>query len=581
MAAHLTGIAASSGLGIGRAFVFAPNLGPVQRESIEEREVAAEIVRYRGAVKTAVQQLTVLYEDALAKLGQEHAAIFEAQRMMLEDPTLDEGVVHRIESELHSAEKAAQEAFEEQALALESLGDAYFSARALDLRDILKRVQKCLRGEEAGAELKGIPAGTVIIASDLTPSDTASLDASKVAGIVLDMGGRTSHTAILARSLGIPAVVGTKEATLLIGSGDLVVVDGDRGEVFVNPSSEEEDRFRREVFSRTQAREKLKALKDLPAVTRDGRRVEVAVNIGGIKDVDLVLNSGADGVGLFRTEFLFIERSTMPSEEEQFEAYREVLQKLSPRPVVVRTLDAGGDKNIPYLELPREENPFLGYRAIRLCLNERELFRTQLRALLRASPYGKLKIMFPMIANIDELREAKKEFAAVKAELLGKGIPVSEDIEVGIMVEVPSAAVDADILAKECDFFSIGTNDLVQYTMAADRGNPKVSYLSSPFYPAVLKLIYRTIQEAHKAGIWVGMCGEMAGMPEAIGLLVGMGIDELSMSAGSVLDAKDIIRNSSVGELREWWNDVSSKATVDEVKSYLDVKLSQIRSQSK
>jgi len=572
----LKGIAASPGVNLGRAFLVRTMIPGDFREEIGKDEVEREIHRYRSALETASQELLRLQEDAERRLGKDKAAIFGAQRMMLEDPTLDEAVQSKIRDGLASAEKACTEACEEQAVILEGLGDQYLAARALDLRDIAKRLVRCLSGVSGRTIPADLPSGTVVVADDLAPSDTVLLDAGTVTGIVLDKGGRTSHTAILARSLGIPAVVGTGIATLSIRDADLVAVDGQRGEVTVNPDAEEEKRLRERAEAFLEEKKRLAALRDLPCITRDGRRIELSANIGNVPDVPLVINAGADGVGLFRTEFLFIDREDMPGEEEQFQAYKEVLSSLSPRPVVGRTLDAGGDKNIPYLNLRKEENPFLGLRAIRLCLKEKDIFRKQLRALLRASAYGKLRIMFPMISNVQELREAKREVQAVRAELEKGGIAVAADIQVGIMVEIPSAAIDADILAPECDFFSIGTNDLVQYTVAVDRGNPDVAYLSDPFHPAVLRLINRTIEEGHKRGIWVGMCGEMAGMPLAIPVLVGMGIDELSMAAGSVPKAKELVRKMDMDFAKRVWEEARVLSTAGEVREFLEGKLREL-----
>ena len=537
--------------------------------TISAAETATELARFDASVLSASQELRELQVDLVAKVGEDEAAIFEAQRMMLEDPAIRESVENHVVEDLVSAERAAVLACEEQAKILEGIDDPYLAARALDLRDIGKRLVRILSGGHDKGIPKELPDDAIIVASDLAPSDTASLNVEKVVAIVLDKGGRTSHTAILARSLGIPAVVATGEATSVIHEGDLVAVDGEAGLVTTNPDDQELLKLRSQAKAFAENRERLALLKELPAVTLDGKRVELAANIGNVGDADAAIRAGAEGVGLFRTEFLFIDRDTMPSEEEQFEAYKKVLSAFKPRPVVIRTLDIGGDKEIPYLNLPKEDNPFLGLRAIRLCLDRRDIFRTQLRALLRASVYGNMRIMFPMISNLGELREAKAELEKARAELLSEGVRVASGIQVGIMVEIPAAAVDADILAPECDFFSIGTNDLVQYTMACDRGNPKIAYLSEPFTPAVLRLIWRTIDEGHKQGIWVGMCGEMAGMPEAIPLLLAMGLDEFSMSAGAVPRAKETIRSLRFGDLSSVWDKVKRMGTAAEIKEYL------------
>lgn len=571
MKRRLEGIAASPGLCVGRAVraqcVSVEHAG----RSISPQEVEGEIQRWTEAVEAASRELDQIQQDVAKKLGQGEADIFGAQALMMRDPTLSEAVQGLVRHDLLSAEKATLQACEAHAKVLENLDDQYLAARALDMRDIGRRLVRCLLGLTADSCMpKVIEKNTVLVAEDLTPSETASLDFGKVSGIVLDKGGKTSHTAILARSFGIPAVVGLKDVTSAAETGDLVLVDGDKGVAIVDPGEEELAESRARILAMAERRRRLDLLRDLPSVTRDGRRVELAANIGGEEEVQLVKNAGAEGVGLFRTEFLFIHRDSMPSEEQQFQVYSKVLSELSPRPVVIRTLDAGGDKEIPYLHLPGEDNPFLGLRAIRLCLKEPGIFRTQLRALLRASVYGNLRIMFPMVACLAELRAAKKELQSVRAELEAEGVQVSEDIQVGIMVEVPSAAIEADLMAGECDFFSIGTNDLVQYTMACDRGNPAVGYLSDPFYPAVLRLISRTIEEGHKKNIWVGMCGEMAGMPAAIPLLVGMEIDELSMASSGAPAAKEIVRGLDSGRAASVWQAVRGMTSNTEIRSYLE-----------
>lgn len=567
---ELSGIAASPGFAIGKAVLVKTIDIEGAGRRIDSSEVDAEIKRFLDARDAASKELVALQEDVETKVGKEQAEIFGAQKLMLEDPGLEEAIVSAIREDLVSAEKAALASCESQAKMLQEIDDPYLAARALDLHDIGRRLVRTLLGVKDCGVPTNIPDNTVLIADDLAPSDTVSLDASKVSAIVLNKGGRTSHTAILARALGIPSVVGTGVATESIAQDDTVAVDGETGDVVVNPNPERLAEFQEKVKSFLDEKRRLEQLRDKEAVTLGGHRVELAANIGGAAEVDLVKNAGADGVGLFRTEFLFIDRETMPTEEEQFAVYKEVLAGLSPRPIVIRTLDAGGDKYIPYLNIPEEDNPFLGLRAIRLCLARKDIFKTQLRALLRASIYGNLRIMFPMVANLEELRSAKAVYEEVRRELQEEGVQVSDSIQVGIMIEVPSAAIAADVLAPECDFFSIGTNDLVQYTMACDRGNAAVSYLSDPFYPAVLRLIKRTIDEGHKHGIWVGMCGEMAGMPPAVPLLVSMGLDELSMAAGSVPRAKEIVRGLTDEDLKTVWDKVSRMSTRDEIKTYLE-----------
>lgn len=581
MKRRLEGIAASPGLCAGRAVLVECVDVEHAGRGISPKEVEGEIERWAEALETASKELAEIEQDVARKLGQAEAEIFGAQAMMMRDPTLGEAVQRMIRHDLISAEKATLQACEAHAKVLEGLDDQYLAARALDMRDIGKRLVRCLLGIKADSNVPRSPEeNTVLVAEDLTPSETASLDFTKVSGIVLNKGGKTSHTAILARSFGIPAVAGLSDVTSVARTGDTILVDGDKGIVTVDPGEDELRDSRARIEAMTERRKRLDSLRDLPSVTRDGRHIELSSNIGGEEEVQLVKNAGAEGVGLFRTEFLFIHKDSMPTEEQQFEVYSRVLEELRPRPVVIRTLDAGGDKEIPYLQLPGEENPFLGLRAIRLCLREPEIFRVQLRALLRASVYGNLRIMFPMVASLAELRAAKKEYESVKAELVAEGVKVSPDIQVGIMVEVPSAALEADVLAGECDFFSIGTNDLTQYTMACDRGNPAVGYLSDPFYPAVLRLIARTIEEGHKKGIWVGMCGEMAGMPAAIPLLAGMGIDELSMASSGAPAAKEVVRSLETAGAAEVWQKVKGMTSNTEIRSFLESRVEAARAGS-
>ncbi len=569
MRKRLRGVAGVPGLCIGHAVVMrGPNFEHVGR-SITTAEVMLEIARFQEASAVAFEQLQTLKKEMAQKVGDGQAGIFEAQAFMIADAHLASLVSRIISDELVSAEKATIKACEAQAKALESLPDPHLAARAADIRDIGKRVVSCLSdGSEPGSGTTLVD-GAVLVAEDLTPSGTAALDARAVSGIVLDKGGQTSHTAILARSLGIPAVMGVGNATEGVKDGDILAVDGDEGEVWVGPDPAEVEEFKKRIGTLLDRKRHLSVLKNLPAVTTDGSPILLTANIGGDKELGLVESAGAQGVGLLRTEFLFIGKEGHPSEDEQFETYKHILKRLAPKPVVIRTLDAGGDKHIGYLRLPPEDNPFLGLRAIRLCLRERAIFRTQLRALFRASVYGSLRIMFPMISDVTELRTAKQEALTVLAELEAQGIAVAPGIPLGIMVEVPSAAIQADVLANECDFFSIGTNDLVQYTMAADRGNSLVDYLSDPLYPSVLRLIERTVVEGHKKGIPVAMCGEMAGMSLAVPMLVGVGLDELSMDPAAIPVVKEIVRNLDSHEARSIWDHAVALDTIAEVKSYL------------
>ncbi|MCG0238591.1 MAG: phosphoenolpyruvate--protein phosphotransferase [Firmicutes bacterium] len=578
-AVELRGLGAAPGSHLGPAvLVQKAGLASTGRR-IRPEEAPAEVERLRAALARAEEELAALEAETRQRLGEEKAGILGAQRMMLQDPALVEAMVRRITEEHLGAEAACLKACEEQAAVLAALDDPYLAERAADVRDVGRRVVRCLTGAAESGLPKGLPPGAVLVAEDLLPSETASLDVQKVGAIVLERGGRTSHTVLIARALGIPVVVGAAGITGVVADGELLLVDGDQGTVVVAPEPERVQAYQAARAEAERERERLLALRDLPGATRDGHRVQVAANIGEPGEVAGVLAAGAEGIGLFRTEFLFLHREAMPTEEEQFEAYRTVLEAVKPRPVIIRTLDIGGDKPLPYLDLPKEENPFLGVRAIRLCFREPELFRRQLRALLRASPYGNLWIMFPMISCLEELRRAKAELAAVREELVAAGVAVADRIPVGIMIETPAAAMAADLLARECDFFSIGTNDLVQYTMAADRGNPALGELADPFHPAVLRLIARTIEEGHRHGIPVGMCGDMAGQPLAIPLLVGMGIDELSMPAPAVLRAKDLIRRADRATFVALWERVRGLATAREVRSCLEEALAELKSE--
>ncbi|WP_042356416.1 phosphoenolpyruvate--protein phosphotransferase [Bacillus rubiinfantis] len=558
----LQGIAASNGIAIAKAYrLVEPNLSFEQR-TIEEP--IAEVERYRKALEKAKTELETIRDQARKDLGADKAAIFEAHLLILSDPELNNPIEAKITSDKINAEAALKETADMFVMMFEQMDNEYMKERAADIRDVTKRVLAHLLNVQL-PNPSMIAEEVIIVAEDLTPSDTAQLNRQFVKGFTTNIGGRTSHSAIMARSLEIPAVVGTKNATQAINNGDFVIVDGLKGEVHVNPTPELVDEYRKVHQKYENQKAEWAKLVNEPTVSADGHHVELVANIGTPNDLKGVAANGGEGVGLYRTEFLYMGREQMPTEEEQFEAYKAVLEGMAGKPVVVRTLDIGGDKELPYLDLPNEMNPFLGFRAIRLCLDEQAIFRTQLRALLRASNYGNLKIMFPMIATLDEFRSAKGILEEEKQKLLAEGQTVSETIELGIMVEIPATAVLADQFAKEVDFFSIGTNDLIQYTMAADRMNQRVSYLYQPYNPSILRLVKMVIDAAHAEGKWAGMCGEMAGDETAIPVLLGLGLDEFSMSATSILRARSLIKNLKKSDMEELARRVLSMQTTSQV----------------
>lgn len=532
------GIAASKGYAIGKVFV--QEHEEIVITDAKVSDVAAEQAKLQSALDASREQLEKIKAKAAVEMGEEKAAVFEAHITLLDDPEFTGAMNLEIETNSINAMKAVENVTNTFVMIFESMEDAYMRERAADIKDVSKRIISNLAGK-GGDAFAITEANTIVVAHDLTPSDTAQLDRTKVIGFMTNIGGRTSHAAIMARTLEIPAVLGLGDITDAVKNGDTVILDGITGDVIINPSEEVIAEYQAKKEKFTAEQEELKKLIDVKTTTKSGKRVEVCGNIGKPEDVLGVIANGGDGVGLFRTEFLYMDRDNAPTEEEQYESYKFVLEKMEGKQVVIRTLDIGGDKTLPYLPLPEEMNPFLGYRAIRLCLDRKELFKVQLRALLRASVYGKLCVMFPMISGIQEFMQAKEIVEECKAELKAEGKEYSDNIQWGIMVEIPAAAVMADELAKHVDFFSIGTNDLIQYTLAADRMSEKVSYLYNPMHPAVLRLIKMTIDGAHKHGKWVGMCGEMAGDEAAIPTLVEYGLDEFSMSATSILTAKKII----------------------------------------
>ena len=571
----LQGIAASDGIAIAKVYTLTEPDLTVTKVTVEDSE--KEVSRLDDALAASIKDVELIKETALKNLGEEEAQVFDAHLMVLSDPELIGQVKDNITSNKVNAESALKEVTDMFISIFAGMEDnPYMQERAADIRDVSKRILAHLLGVKIPSPAT-IKDEVIIVAADLTPSDTAQLNRQYVKAFVTDIGGRTSHSAIMARSLEIPAIVGTKEVTSTAKDGDIIIVDGLTGDVFLNPSEEvvAEYRAKAEAFAAQQA--EWEKLKDSKTYTKDGHQVELAANIGTPKDLEGVVNNGAEGVGLYRTEFLYMDSHEMPTEEDQFEAYKAVLEGMNGKPVVVRTMDIGGDKELPYLPLPHEMNPFLGYRAIRISLNEPEMFRTQLRALLRASVYGKLRIMFPMIATLNDFRGAKALLEEEKAKLIAEGVEVSDDIQVGIMIEIPAAAVLAHQFAKEVDFFSIGTNDLIQYTMAADRMNERVSYLYQPYNPSILTLIKHVIDSAHKEGKWAGMCGEMAGDQTAVPLLVGLGLDEFSMSASSVLKTRSLIAKLTLSDMQALADKaINECATVQEVEALVEEAVSKI-----
>ena len=547
MVKTIKGIAASDGIATAEAYLLVqPDLS-FTKKSISDAD--AEISRLKDAISTSDDELTKIRDTAKESLGEEEAQVFDAHKMILADPEFTGAVENEVSNSNVNAEQALHDVSENFISIFEGMTDnPYMQERAADVRDVTKRVMAHLLGVELPNPAL-IDHKVVIVAHDLTPSDTAQLNKKYVKGFVTDIGGRTAHSAIMARSLELPAVVGTDTITKDVKAGDTVIVDGLNGAAIVDPSDDDIKEYEQKAKEFAEEKAEWEKLKDEPSVTADGKHFDIAANIGTPDDLQGVIDNGAEGVGLYRTEFLYMQSDSLPTEEDQFKAYKKVLEGMKGKPVVVRTMDIGGDKHLPYLPLPEEMNPFLGYRAIRISLDRQEIFRTQLRALLRASAFGNLRIMFPMIGTLQEFRDAKKVFEEEKAKLVKDGVEVSDSIQLGMMMEVPAAAVLADQFAKEVDFFSIGTNDLIQYTMAADRGNEHVSYLYQPYNPSILRLIKHVIESAHKEGKWAGMCGEAAGDNTMLPLLLSMGLDEYSMSATSVLRVRSLMKKLSTKDL--------------------------------
>lgn len=576
MTEMLKGIAASDGVAVAKAYLLVqPDLS-FETNTVED--TSAEEARLDAALAASQDELSVIREKAVESLGEEAAAVFDAHLMVLADPEMTGQIKETIRAKQVNAEAALTEVTDMFIAIFEGMEDnPYMQERAADIRDVTKRVLANLLGKKLPNPAT-INEESIVVAHDLTPSDTAQLNKQFVKAFVTNIGGRTSHSAIMARTLEIAAVLGTNNITELVKDGDILAVSGITGEVVINPTEEQIAEFKAAGKAYAKQKAEWALLKDAQTVTADGKHFELAANIGTPKDVEGVNDNGAEAVGLYRTEFLYMDSQDFPTEDDQYEAYKAVLEGMNGKPVVVRTMDIGGDKELPYFDLPKEMNPFLGYRALRISISEtgNQMFRTQLRALLRASVHGKLRIMFPMVALLKEFRTAKGILEEEKAKLIAEGVAVADNIEVGIMIEIPAAAMLADQFAKEVDFFSIGTNDLIQYTMAADRMNEQVSYLYQPYNPSILRLISNVIKAAHAEGKWAGMCGEMAGDQTAVPLLVGMGLDEFSMSATSVLRTRSLMKKLDTAKMEEYANRALTEcSTMEEVlelsKEYVNV----------
>ncbi len=567
---RIKGIGASDGIAISKVF----KLESVELVITEDKvdSVEQELEKLAKAIKKSVDELQSIREKTAIKLDEEHAMIFDAHIQIANDPEIARQVEDMIKSSMVNSAHAFKTVSEMFAQMFESMDNEYMKERAADVRDVARRVIAHLLGVTL-SDPTMINEEVIVVAEDLTPSDTAQLDREFVKGFITNIGGRTSHSAIMARSLEIPAIVGTKNILENVNNGDLVILDGLDGEVIINPSEEEVKEYKQKNLEFLEKVALWSKFVNEKSVTKDGKHVEIAANIGSPDDVDSVLKNGGEGVGLYRTEFLYMNNDNFPTEDEQYVAYKMVLESLKNKKVVIRTLDIGGDKHLDYLPMDEELNPFLGHRALRLCLERVDLFKTQLRALLKASVHGDLHIMFPMVATLNEVRKAKAVLNECKDELQSEGIKYNDDVKVGIMVEIPAVAILADQFAKEVDFFSIGTNDLIQYSFAADRMNQKVSYLYQPYNPSLLRLIKMVIDASHKEGIWTGMCGEMAGDQIAAPILLGLGLDEFSMSATSILQTRYSFSKLSYREMKEMAQECLNFGTNEEVQAYVESKI--------
>ena len=560
------GIAGSEGIGIGKVVIIEEHEVVIEDRTISDTE--AEINRVREGIEKFVADTTAMADKMEATVGAKDADILRGHIMLLQDPTIEEQIVDLINNEKVNAEKALDQVLEQTAELFSQIPDELLQQRATDLRDIKGRILKILLGIEE-QDISEVPEGTVLVARDLTPSMTAGIIPEKIAGVLTEVGGRTSHSAILARAMEIPAVLSIEGICSQVKNGDTVVLNGTTGEAIVNPDEETIAVYEKMLEDYRKERELLKQYTGKPTVSKDGTKVELVCNIGKPKDAKKAVECDGEGIGLFRTEFLFMDRDTIPTEEEQFEAYKSVAETMAEKPVIIRTLDIGGDKEIPYLGLEKEENPFLGFRAIRFCLQRRDIYETQLRALVRASAYGRIKVMIPLVTGVDELRQVKAIVADIMKEYDAAGVEYNKKLQIGVMMETPAACLMADVLAKEADFFSIGTNDLTGYTMAVDRGNAKVAYLYSAYNPAVLRAIKRIIECGKQEGIMVGMCGEAAADPKLIPLLLAFGLDEFSVSATSVLKTRKNISENDIAQCKALADKVMECTTEEEVLNIL------------
>ena len=571
----LTGIAVSPGIVYGKVFIFDVQEDTIVPYEVEESRLPFEIARFEEALIATRQEILTIQQRLSERLGVQHAEIFNAHLMVLEDRALIEEVIKKLEKEKKNVEFVFQEVINKYQMIFSQMEDEYLKERVTDIKDVAKRILHNLMGKKR-KDLSHIDEEVIVVAYDLSPSDTALMHTEKIIGFVTDVGSRTSHTAIMARTLEIPAVVGLRNISKQIKTGDYILLDGKRGVVILNPSSATIKKQQEEKKRYVRFEKELEELRDLSSETLDGKMVVISANIELPDDVPSVISHGALGVGLYRTEFIYMNRADLPTEEEHYQAYREVAEKMAPHDVIIRTLDLGGDKFLSHLDVPREMNPFLGWRAIRFCLERLDIFEVQLRAILRASVSKNIKMMYPMISNVSEVLEANAFLEEVKGKLRAEGVPFNEELKIGVMIEIPSAALTADILAKNVDFFSIGTNDLIQYALAVDRVNEKVAYLYEPAHPGVLRLIKNVIDCAHKENIWVGMCGEMAGDPEWTLILLGMGLDEFSASPSSVPEIKRIIRSVNYKDAKDLSDKILKLDTSEKIHKKVDEFLARI-----